>query len=92
MPPATPTVARQIQLARQAASLSQQALGIVALGQDARLDVVDRIDSADADWVQPIAIEKYIKERYEDVLNDLMQDSEFLKETTCTLLPAVNLQ
>jgi hypothetical protein len=50
------------------------------------------LDSSQVDWIQPIAIEKYIRNRYEDILNDLMQDSEFLKETTCISLPEVNLQ
>lgn len=36
------------------------------------------------DWVQPIAIEKYIRERSGDILHDLMRDPDFEKELKCT--------
>ena len=33
------------------------------------------------DWIQPIAIEKFIKESADDILTDLMQDEDFMLET-----------
>lgn len=41
------------------------------------------LDKTD-DWIQPIALEKYIRERAGDILHAQMNDPEYVKDLKCT--------
>lgn len=37
-----------------------------------------------SDWIQPIAFEKYVRERYADILHDQMRNTDFTNTLKCT--------